>query len=66
MATLYKHKVLETRKESGFLNSVMVDDAFVIGANRNTLLSKGSVIIFILTVCVILFHGLARILTIKR
>ena len=66
MSTLYKHRVKELRSESGFLNSVMVYDSFVIGANRNPLLNKGSVIIFLLTIGGIFIHGLLRIFTIKK
>jgi len=66
MTTLYKHRVKETRTKNGFLNGVMVDDTFVIGANRNPILNKGSVIIFLLTIGGILIHGFLRIITVKK
>ena len=66
MATLYKHKRKTERAENGFLNSVMVDESFVIGANRNPILNKGSVIIFLLTICAIAIHGALRIFITKK
>ncbi len=62
MASLYKYQNLEARKERGFLNSVILNEAYVIGANRNEYLNIISFIIFGLTFVGILVHIILRLM----
>lgn len=65
MASLYKFRTIETRSNAGFMNGVILNDSFVIGANRNVLLNKASIAIFILSLIAILFHFVLRLITKK-
>lgn len=62
MASLYKYQNIEARKERGFLNSVILNEAYVIGANRNEVLNIISFIIFGITILGILIHIIMRII----
>jgi len=62
MASLYKYQNIEARKERGFLNSVILNEAYVIGANRNEYLNLISFIVFGITVVGILIHIIMRII----
>jgi hypothetical protein len=62
MATLYKFQSLEARNEYGFINAVVMNEAYVIGANRNYFLNLISVIIFGLTFFGMLVHIALRII----
>ncbi|RUT79911.1 cytochrome c3 family protein [Ancylomarina longa] len=61
MASLYKYQSLESRKERGFLNAVILNNSYVIGANRNQYLNKLSLILFGLLLLGIAIHTLFRI-----
>lgn len=61
MASLYKYKRKQNRQEYGFLNSVILNDSFVIGANRNFYLNVISISLAILTFSGIIIHLLIRI-----
>ena len=61
MATLYKFQTREARSEYGFLNAVVMNDAYVIGANRNYWLNIISAFIFGITFLGILIHLFFRI-----
>jgi hypothetical protein len=61
MATLYKFQSKEARNEFGFINAVVINDAYVIGANRNYYLNLISVVIFGLTFLGIFLHIILRI-----
>ena len=61
MHTLYKHQSLEAREKYGFLNAVVMNEAYVIGANRNYFLNLVSVIIFGLVMGGLAIHIIARI-----
>jgi len=61
MQTLYKFQVKEERK-GGFINGIILNDAYVIGANQNIILNRLSLLIFALTLLVILFHTFIRII----
>jgi len=61
MASLYKYKSLESRKSGGFLNAVILNDSYVIGANRNQYLNILSVILFGLVLVGIFTHSIFRI-----
>ena len=60
MQTLYKFSIQEGRK-GGFLNGVILNDAYVIGANQNVFLNWISLLAFGFTLLVILFHIVLRI-----
>jgi hypothetical protein len=60
MHTLYKFQNLEERK-GGFVNGIMINNTYVIGANQNVWLSRLSFLVFGLTFLVILFHTYLRI-----
>jgi hypothetical protein len=59
MQTLYKFQVKEERK-GGFINGIILNDAFVIGANQNIILNWLSLLVFGLAFLVILFHTVLR------
>jgi hypothetical protein len=60
MHTLYKFQSKENR-QAGFINGVILNDSFVIGANRHPLLNQLSLVIFSLTLVVIGIHIFFRI-----
>ncbi len=60
MATLYKFQSKEQRK-SGFVNGVIVNQSFVIAANRNIYLNYLSIIVFGLVILIIIVHVSFRI-----
>lgn len=62
MASLYKHEAKENRKKYGFINGVILNDAYVIGANRNTTLATLTIVLFLLTLGGIFIHIIARII----
>ncbi|MDA3954490.1 MAG: hypothetical protein PF485_12655 [Bacteroidales bacterium] len=59
---LYKHQSKEDRAEFNFYNSFILNDAYIIGANRNSYVNLISLIIFGLTLSGIFFHTLLRII----
>jgi hypothetical protein len=65
-ASLYKYKMKENRETYGFVNAALVNDAYVIGANRNRLLNIASVVIFSLVALIILAHIMLRIIITKK
>ena len=60
MHTLYKFQSLEERK-GGFVNSIMINNTYVIGANQNVWLNRLSWLVFVMTLLVIAFHTILRI-----
>jgi hypothetical protein len=60
MHTLYKFQNLEERK-GGFVNGIMINNSYVIGANQNVWLNRLSLLVFGLTLLVIAFHSYLRI-----
>ncbi|KKL07463.1 hypothetical protein LCGC14_2585750, partial [marine sediment metagenome] len=62
MHTLYKFQSREARGEYGFINAVVMNEAYVIGANRNKYLNMISVILFGLTFLGLLAHISFRII----
>jgi nitrate reductase cytochrome c-type subunit len=61
MASLYKYKVKEQRSESGFFNSVIMNEGYMIGANRNYYLGVLSIAMFLVVLAGIAIHGTLRI-----
>lgn len=60
MHTLYKFESAESRK-GGFVNSIIVKNSYVIGANQNVWLNRLSLLVFGATLLVIGFHIYLRI-----
>jgi hypothetical protein len=60
MATLYKFKAKEQRR-SGFFNGIILNDQYVIGANRNEYLNIFSLVILFGVLCVIFIHIAFRV-----
>lgn len=65
MATLYKFRAKEQRK-FGFMNSVIINESYVIGANRNEYLNTLSIFILAGTLLLIAIHAFLRILVKKK
>lgn len=66
MSSLYKYRAKENRTQGGFLNSIILNDAFVIGANRNIILNRISLIVFVSMIGLILIHFLLFRINKKR
>lgn len=62
MTSLYRHQSKESRDKYGFFNGAMMNDSFVLGANRNYFLNAASIGIFSLVLLIILAHALLRII----
>ena len=62
MTTLYKFQSKEARNTYGFVNAVVINDAYVIGANRNYVLNLVSVIIFGLAFLGMALHIVFRVI----
>lgn len=62
MASLYKHKVQESRSKFGFVNAAIMNNSYIIGANRNYFLNLISLVIFGLVVVGIGIHATIRII----
>jgi hypothetical protein len=62
MASLYRHEAKESRKNYGFINGVILNEAYVIGANRNEVLSFAGLLLFFLLLGGISVHIVARII----
>jgi hypothetical protein len=62
LGSLYKYQNLEVRKSRGFVNSAILNEAYLIGANRNEYVNLLSFIIFGLTLAGITIHIILRIL----
>lgn len=61
MSTLYKYKMQDKRNKTGFYNGVMMNEGYVIGANRNYYLGILSLVMFGCVVAGIAIHALLRI-----
>jgi len=66
MNTLYKFQTKENRKKNGFFNAIILNNSYVIGANRNQFLNNFSIAIFILTIVGIISHALLRYFASKK
>jgi hypothetical protein len=65
-ASLYKHIKQETQEKQGFLNSAILSQGYVIGANRNTFLNYGSLAIFAMVIMGIAGHAILRTIYPKK
>ncbi|MDY0100262.1 MAG: cytochrome c3 family protein [Bacteroidales bacterium] len=61
MSSLYKFQAKEKRK-AGFINGVILNESYVIGANRNMSLNILSFVLFGLVACAITIHIIFRII----
>ncbi len=61
MASLYKFQVIQSRKEKG-LAGILKNQAYIIGANRNKMFNKISIIISIIVIAGIALHAALRII----
>lgn len=59
---LYKYKAKQTRTNKGFYNAVIMNESYVIGANRNKYLNNLSLMLFGLTLGGIFIHIIVRII----
>lgn len=62
LATLYKFQSKQSRADLGFLNGVILNQSYVIGANRNIILNILSYIIFAGVILVISVHVFFRLI----
>lgn len=63
--SLYKFEVKEQRK-AGFVNSMMINNSYVIGANQNIALNRLSLLFLAGVLLVIMFHTFLRIRNAKK
>jgi hypothetical protein len=61
MASLYKFQSREQRRD-GFLNGIILNESYVIGANRNVYLNRLSILIFAVIILIISVHIIFRII----
>jgi hypothetical protein len=57
---LYRHRLEEERETAGFINTLILNEAYVIGATRNRYLDAGFGLVAAAVVGGIALHGLAR------
>jgi hypothetical protein len=60
MTTLYKFQSKEQRR-AGFFNGIILNESYVIGANRNEFLNEISFIFLIITLIAICIHVAFRV-----
>lgn len=60
MASLYKFKVKESRSKLGFFNSAILNNSYIIGANRNYYLNMISLVLFGCVLGGIVIHATLR------
>lgn len=66
MESLYAYRAKESRESSGFLNAVILNEGYMIGANRNQTLNNISIGIFSLMILGLLVHLILRFILIKK
>lgn len=62
LASLYKFQAQEKRSKTGFFNAAIMNEAYVIGANRNYYLNLISLVIFGFVILGICIHAVLRII----
>jgi len=62
IASLYKFQSKELRSKDGFLNAIILNNSYVISANRNHFLNVASMLIFGLIVILLIIHGILRVI----
>jgi nitrate reductase cytochrome c-type subunit len=66
MQSLYAQKVQESRSRTGFFNAAILNDAYVIGANRNWYLNVAIAGLLALSVLGVMVHFILRVLFAKK
>ena len=66
MSSLYKFQAKESRNKNGFINGVIMNESYVIGANRNTAFTIFTIAGFPLTIAGIGVHSVLRIIKRKN
>lgn len=66
MTKLYKYEHQEAVNKNGFVNGVLLNNAYVIGSTRNDFLDNLSIILFILVVLGLVTHGSIRFIAVKK
>ncbi|MBS2211090.1 hypothetical protein KEM09_06745 [Carboxylicivirga mesophila] len=66
MESLYAHRAKESRAESGFFNAVVLNEGYIIGANRNKTLNFVSIALFGMLVIGLLIHATLRFIVSKK
>jgi hypothetical protein len=61
MASLYKFKSKEQRRD-GFMNGIIMNESYVIGANRNEYLNLLSLVIFFIVIGIVGVHVIFRVI----
>lgn len=62
LGSLYKFRAMESRSKLGFVNSAILNNSYIIGANRNYYLNVSSLIIFGFVIAGIALHATFRII----
>lgn len=62
LASLYKHQVQENRSKFGFVNASILNNSYIIGANRNIYLNMISLVLFGMVIIGIGIHATLRII----
>ncbi|MDX9791324.1 MAG: hypothetical protein RBT61_10875 [Candidatus Kapabacteria bacterium] len=62
LSKLYTHEHKSYRRELGFINGVLLNDAYVIGSTRNEFLDNLSIIFSCIVLIAVLGHGILRII----
>ncbi len=62
LTKLYQHRVSEERDRAGFINSMVLTEAYVLGMTRNRILDNASIILIGVTLLGIGGHALARVI----
>jgi mono/diheme cytochrome c family protein len=66
MSSLYKFRSKEQRHNNGFVNGVILNESYVIGANRNSYLNLFSLLGFLAILIIITVHVIFRIKKLKK
>ncbi len=63
---LYRYRADDERQKYGFMNSIALNNAYIIGMTRNIYLDSISVILFAVVLTGIAIHGIARVVFSKK
>ena len=66
LSSLYKYQSIENRKELGFVNGIILNNSYVIGANRNRFLNVTSQALLGLVIGILIIHVILRVVIFKK
>ncbi|MBF0154626.1 MAG: cytochrome c3 family protein [Magnetococcales bacterium] len=66
LTKLYKYRAQEDRQKAGFINSAVLNDAYIVGMTRNRWLDRASLALIGLTLLGVTAHGLGRWLAARK